>query len=184
MHVTALDPSEGARLIPELIGRLCAGRGLSTLWVSFDYDASDASSLGPTDRDNLSKLVLPAHQLLDPESLRLGLEKALATYERIVVDSTALAEPEARLALAPLVESTLLVVDGETVPRSHYRSFVDSYRNLMPGDRPLLLALATGDLALSRDAGENRPVGSGKSRFAWRARSGCRRGSSGRRGAG
>ncbi len=154
-HVTSIGGQPQFRLLPEMIGRLYGKHGRETLWIVFGYQSEKVVQSEPTDAPRLSRLELSAEQLLNCDQFRSGLDQLLEKFDRIIVDTTQLSEAEAKLAVAQLVQHTLLLVDGQSVPRSDYEQAVKQLQAIEASELSLIyLTSASGRSTESNPSAE------------------------------
>ncbi len=138
VHVAAAEPESASVVIPEVIGRLCAGRGIETLWIVLESASEGPQQTQSTAVGRLSKFTVSADQLLDTEQFGKGLTMLCEKFDKVIVDTTRLEESEARAAVARMVPRTLLLIDGTRVPRPEYNNLVSQFRSVETCDLSLI----------------------------------------------
>ena len=151
VHIAAAKSGATSTLLPEVVGRLCAGRGLETLWVVIEYGCDAQRQAQSLEVDRLSKLIVSADQLLDTAEFDKGLSMLCDKFDKVIIDTTRLEEFEARSAVVRLVPRTVLLIDGSGVPRPDYKTLQDQFRTL--GDSGLSLIYFTPEGRGRKDAG-------------------------------
>ena len=159
VHIASAEPPPGAEqessaslsVIPEIIGRMCGRHRMETLWINFDDQVEAVPQIRPAGSARLSKLTVSAERILDEKRFEEGLQKLSDRFDKVIVDTTCLAGSEARLAIAGLVISNVLLVDGERCPRSKYERLVTRLRDPRNGELSLVY--------VTRSNGSETPAG-------------------------
>jgi len=151
VHITSIDGDSRSQLLSETIGRLCGTHGRETLLIAFGYQSEKVVKPAAMDGSRLSRLELSVDSLLEGEEFRSGLDQLKEKFDRIIVDTTQLNEGEAKLAVANLVPHTLLLIDGQSVPRSDYEQAVKQFQCIEASE--LSLIYLTGEVGRATDPG-------------------------------
>ncbi|MEM1441141.1 MAG: Wzz/FepE/Etk N-terminal domain-containing protein [Verrucomicrobiota bacterium] len=123
-HITSPAPDPQADTVIEAIARALGSQKQNTLIMALDFEENDGENLiEPTSTPGVSKITLSARRLLDPEAFQRGLKGCLRSFDRILINTSALKRRDSILATASHSNNDLVLVRKQSLSRTLYRQF-------------------------------------------------------------
>ena len=129
LHVTSVGPGMSVARVPSAISQTYAAKNIRTLVVSIRETTEEPiSEIKPDDTQMLTALDWSIEGLLEPEQLVRKMARCLESFDRIILDTTAVKSRSAREAVASIVEANVIAVVEEDSTRQELKVVVDQLR--------------------------------------------------------
>lgn len=129
LHVSAVGPGMSVTRVPSAIAQTYATKNIRTLVISIRETAEEPiPELKPDDTQMLTTLDWSIERLLEPEQLVRKMARCLESFDRIILDTTAVKSRAARDAVASIVEANVIAIVEEVSTRQELKVVVDQLR--------------------------------------------------------